>query len=310
MDYLQATVVTTHEAADAVSELLMRCGAHGTQIIDRSDIPDAQQIADTWALMDESVFDYMPADVWVRAWFSSPTHIENVRAMLLTLPDALAFDAGALTLTVDNVREEDWAESWKQYYKPLRIGKNLVVKPGWEAYQPQPGDKVIELDPGMAFGTGTHETTRLCMELMEQWYEGGDVLDVGTGSGILAVTGALLGAPRVLAVDIDPVAVRVAQENVGINGLNDRIQVRQGDLVNDLGGTFGLACANILADVIIALIPQVKQHLAPGAVFVCSGIILEREDDVLHALARAGFALLEARHLGAWTALAARKGEG
>ena len=219
MDYLQATVVTTHEAADAVSELLMRCGAHGTQIIDRSDIPDAQQIADTWALMDESVFDHMPADVWVRAWFSSPTHIENVRAKLLTLPDALAFDAGALTLTVDNVREEDWAESWKQYYKPLRIGKNLVVKPGWEAYQPQPGDKVIELDPGMAFGTGTHETTRLCMELMEQWYEGGDVLDVGTGSGILAVTAALLGAPRVLAVDIDPVAVRVAQENVGINGL-------------------------------------------------------------------------------------------
>jgi ribosomal protein L11 methyltransferase len=148
------------------------------------------------------------------------------------------------------------------------------------------------------------------MELMEQWYEGGDVLDVGTGSGILAVTAALLGAPRVLAVDIDPVAVRVAQENVGINGLNDRIQVRQGDLVNDLGGTFGLACANILADVIIALIPQVKQHLAPGAVFVCSGIILEREDDVLYALERAGFALLEARHLGAWTALAARKGEG
>lgn len=305
MEYLQATVITTHAAADSVSECLMRCGAHGTQIIDRSDVPDEGQLTDAWALMDDSVLAAMPLDVHVLAWFASPADVEKARATVETLPNALGFDAGPLTFLLEAVKDEDWAESWKQYYKPMRIGERLIVKPGWEAFQAATDDLVIELDPGMAFGTGTHETTRLCMELLEAWYTQGAVLDVGTGSGILAIAAARLGAARVLAVDIDPVAVRVARENVKINSLSDRVEVMEGDLVKGLGGMYAFACANIQADVIIALTVPVRAHLLPGAVFVCSGILIERETDVIKALSNAGFQVLETRHLGAWTALAA-----
>ncbi len=307
MEYVKATVVTVHAAADAVSELLMRHGAHGTQIIDRADVPTEGQLHSTWALMDESVLAAMPVDVHVLAWFASPEDAQGARAALDAFKDALGFDAGPMTFTLDTVRDEDWAESWKQYYKPMRVGQHLVIKPGWEAYETQPGDLVIELDPGMAFGTGTHETTRLCMELLETWFTQGPVLDVGTGSGILAIAAARLGAKHVLAVDIDPVAVRVAAENAAINGLTDRITVRQGDLVKGVGGMYDFACANILADVIIALAKPVSKHLNPGAVFVCSGILIEREQDVADALTGAGFDVLQTKQLGSWTALAARR---
>ena len=310
MDYLQATIVTTHEATDAVSELLMRCGAHGTQIIDRSDIPDAQQIADTWALMDESVFDHMPADVWVRAWFSSPTHIENVRAMLLTLPDALAFDAGALTLTVDNVREEDWAESWKQYYKPLRIGKNLVVKPGWEAYQPQPGDKVIELDPGMAFGTGLHPSTQLCLQALEDLVRPGmTVLDVGTGSGILSIAAALLGAGDgqgggILAVDTDWLAVAATRENAARNRL--ALDVRLGSLADVAERPWDLVVVNILAPVIKEMLRDgLLDYVAPDGSLLLSGIIDEQLPIIEAALAAAGGRIHQQRQINDWLVLVA-----
>lgn len=306
MEYLRATVVTNHMAADSVSELLMRCGAHGTQIIDRQDVPDEVQLKTAWATMDQDVLDAMPVDVHVLAWFATPTEAENARAMVKTLPGTLGFDAGPLDVTLEAVQDEDWAENWKQYYKPMRVGKHLVIKPGWEAFDAGPNDLVIELDPGMAFGTGTHETTRLCLELLEAWYTEGPVLDVGTGSGILAIAAAKLGAKDVLAVDIDPVAVNVADENVRINNLSGRVRVAEGDLVQGVGGTYSFACANILADIIIALAGPIRAHLVPDAVFVCSGILIEREDDVVAALTGAGFELLEARHLGAWTALAAR----
>ena len=182
-----------------------------------------------------------------------------------------------------------------------------MIKPSWEAWDEQPGDLVIELDPGMAFGTGTHETTAMCVAMIEKHYHGGEVLDVGTGSGILAIAAARLGAREVLGVDIDPMAVRVAQENVEKNGLSDRVTICEGDLVKGLDNVqCEFAVANILAEVIMLLAAPLKSHLTENATFVCSGILREREDEVTKVLTANGYQLFDRMEKGDWVALAAR----
>ena len=185
MDYTEVTVSTSTQGAELVSDLMMRLGAAGTQILDRADLPDPNQPTAHWELMDQSVIDAMPEDVQVKAWFDE----ESVGKILHPLREQLALLAGpgmgTLELTLQGVKEEDWAENWKQYYKPFRLGDHMVVKPTWEPWNAQPGDLIIEIDPGMAFGTGTHETTAMCVRLIEKYYRGGTLLDVGTGSGIL-----------------------------------------------------------------------------------------------------------------------------
>jgi len=211
---------------------------------------------------------------------------------------------GDLSLTLQGVKEEDWAENWKQYYKPFRLGDHMVVKPTWEPWDTQEGDLIIEIDPGMAFGTGTHETTAMCVGLIEKYYRGGTLLDVGTGSGILAIAAARLGAKGIVAVDIDPDAVRVAKENVEHNGLSSAIDVREGDLLQGLSQRFDFAVANILAPVICMLAAPLKNHLMPGGRFICSGIIAEAEADVNAALLSAGYVIDEIQHKGDWVAFA------
>ena len=182
-----------------------------------------------------------------------------------------------------------------------------MIKPSWESWDAQEGDLVIELDPGMAFGTGTHETTSMCVEMIEKHYNGGEVLDVGTGSGILAIAAARLGANRVLGVDIDPMAVRVAKENVEKNALSGHIEIREGDLVKGLHDVqCEFAVANILADVIALLAAPLKSYLTENATFVCSGILREREEEVTALLKMNGYQLFDRMEKGDWVALAAR----
>lgn len=183
----------------------------------------------------------------------------------------------------------------------------LVVKPTWEPFAAQPGDLVVELDHGMAFGTGTHETTFMCMALLEKYLTpGARVMDVGTGSGILAIAAAKLGAQDVLAVDIDPAAVKVAGENVHVNAVAQQVRVRQGDLVKSEAMPCELAVANIVADAICMLCGPLTRHLMTGGLFLCSGIIREREADVQAALQAAGYAPVERMEKGEWVALCVR----
>lgn len=304
MNYTEATISTTTQGAEIVSDLLMRLGAAGTQILDRADLPDPDKPTANWELMDQSVIDAMPEDVQVKAWFDD----EALKKIAKALPEQLALlkgpGMGALSLSFVGVKEEDWAENWKQYYKPFRLGEHMVVKPTWEPWDTQPEDLIIEIDPGMAFGTGTHETTAMCVGLIEKYYQGGSLLDVGTGSGILAIAAARLGARGILAVDIDPDAVRVAKENVTHNGLDDAIEVRQGDLLQGLSQRFDFAVANILAPVICMLAAPLKNHLTPGGRFICSGIIAEAEEDVHSALLHANYVIDEIQHKGDWVAFA------
>ncbi len=218
------------------------------------------------------------------------------------------FQAAAIpyTVTQNVVNEEDWATAWKRYYSPTKIGSRLVVVPSWESYQKKPDEIILTMDPGMAFGTGTHETTQLCLQLLEQYISSeSHLLDIGTGSGILAIASLLLGGKNAVGVDIDETAVRVAKENAAANGVADRIEWIAGDLAQKVNGKFHIITANIVADVIIRFIPDLKRFWMPGSVFIASGIIDSREQDVIQALSKAGMKILQRVTAGGWVALAA-----
>lgn len=312
MNWIEAAVHTTTAGADIVSELLMNAGATGTSIEDRTDVLNAQKPEGMWDMLDEHILDAMPEDVLVKAYFeegaSTPETLAFVRARLSELAHMdLGFDLGSLEFTRETVHEQDWAENWKRYYKPFRAGERIVVKPSWEPYEPFPEDLVIEMDPGMAFGTGTHETTYMCLQMLERYVRPGSAcIDVGTGTGILAIAAAKLGAQDVLAIDLDEQAVAVAKENIQKNGMQQVVHAQAGDLLKDSVGKADVIVANIIADVICALCGPAKAHICPGGAFICSGIIREREEDVLRALRQAGYAVDCRIARGEWVCLSAK----
>ena len=311
MDWMEAVVHTTTMGADVVSEVLMNAGAVGTSIEDRYDVTSSKKEDGMWDMIDEDVLAKMSEDVLVKAYFKNDASAKEtlllVGEKLRELARAdLGFDAGSLELESQNVHEQDWAENWKKYYKPFRAGERLVIKPSWEPYEAKDGDLVLELDPGMAFGTGTHETTFMCMEQLDRYVKPGcRAIDVGCGSGILALAAAKLGARDVLAIDLDELAVKVAAENTEKNGLAGVVRVKHGDLLENSEEQADVIVANIIADVICFLCAPVKKHLLPGGVFICSGIIREREDDVQRALAQAGYTVCNRLAKGEWVCLAA-----
>ncbi|MEZ4860901.1 MAG: 50S ribosomal protein L11 methyltransferase [Caldilineaceae bacterium] len=212
---------------------------------------------------------------------------------------------------IRTIQEEDWAHAWKKFYKPLRIGQRVILKPTWESYTPAPDDIVIHLDPGMAFGTGMHPTTRLCIVALEELVKAGNqVLDLGTGSGVLAFVALHMGAGALLATDIDPLAVRVARENAELNGLrNTRLTIEQGSVPADMVGRFDIIVANILAEIIVGLFDgkyenvPLHEPLKPEGILILSGILDEKAPMVLAAAQRYGFRLLEQKQEGDWVAL-------
>jgi ribosomal protein L11 methyltransferase len=208
------------------------------------------------------------------------------------------------------VNEEDWANSWKQYYKPLKIGDRIVICPAWEKYTPAEGELVVRMEPGMAFGTGTHETTRLVIRLLEKYTkEGARMLDVGTGTGILAICASRLGAEICRAYDIDPTAVRVARENIKDSGLTN-VTCDQSDLLKQVsleGGAYDLVCANIVADIIIRMTPDVGKYMKDDAVLLASGIIAERCGDVVECFEANGFKVVDMLTDNDWCGLAIMK---
>ena len=313
MDWIELTVHTTTQGAEVVSDALMLSGATGTMVEDRADIPDPDKPNGYWEIIDPKLIESLPEDVQVHAWFEpDATFQERLQALRsqLDMNRRLApeVDLGTLAIDTVNVKDEDWSEVWKQFYKPFRAGRSLVVKPTWEPYDAKPGDRVIEIDPGMAFGSGTHETTGMCLELLEEAVHGGErVIDVGTGSGILAIGAALLGAKDVLAIDIDPTAVKVARENVAHNHLEQTITTLEGNLLEKVDAQCEVCVANIIADVICMFAAPLNDHIVPGGLFICSGIIKEREQDVTDALLAAGYSILEIRRKGEWVAMISRR---
>ena len=312
MQWTELIIHTTTAGSEDVSGILIDLGANGTMVEDRADVPDPSKPHGFWEIIDPAMIDAMPEDVLVHAWFDPEKGFSETLTQLLDRLEMLrataGFDVGTLKVEQASVRDEDWSEVWKQFYKPFHAGKRLVVKPTWEAYEPSPEDLVIEMDPGMAFGSGTHETTSMCLELLEEAVHGSEeVIDVGTGSGILAIGAARLGASHVLAVDIDADAVRVARENIRINGLEDRIDAVQGNLLERTDARCQVCVANIIADVICMFAEPLTHHIDAGGCFVCSGILKEKEQMVADALLANGYELQKVLRKGSWVAMLSRR---
>ncbi len=230
--------------------------------------------------------------------------------------EAVSFVEGRLqaanidySIELDTCKKEDWINNWKRYFKPVPVGRKLLIRPVWVEDYDAAGRTVLNLEPGVAFGTGTHETTRLCLEALEQYVSTDTaLLDVGCGSGILSVAAMLLGAKRALGVDIDPLAVKVAMQNGALNGLSaPAFSMLHGNLTDRVEGTFSVVTANIVADAIIMLTPDIPQFLCPNGVYIVSGIIDTREDEVSAVLAANGFTVAERRAENGWICLTCRR---
>lgn len=214
------------------------------------------------------------------------------------------FPKSKVTVSVED--DSQWKDKWKEFFKPAHITEKLVVKPTWENYEATSGEKIIEIDPGMAFGTGTHETTSLCLKLMEKYMKKGDaVLDVGCGSGILSIGATLLEAGKIMAIDIDPEAVKVSKENSALNNCGQKIQVRCGNLVDGIDFKADIVVANLMADLVMLLSSHVMPHIKKDGIYISSGILVEKEEIVCDAIRACGFDIIEIREDGMWCAIAA-----
>lgn len=319
MNYLELTVRSSREASEAVANLLTEIAGGGVAIDDPLAIQRGKERGD-W-----DYCDLLPGDreyITIKAYLARTGDLEEkLRRIQEGLRVIAEVGLGrAEVVGRADVAEEDWDTAWKAYFKPSKVGRKIVIVPSWEEYDPAPGEIIIRLDPGMAFGTGTHPTTALCLRALEDHLTpGSQVVDIGTGSGVLAIAAAKLGAPAVYALDTDAVAVEAGRENVALNGVAAAVTPAQGEL-KDLPPGFlkdcspglgapGLIVANIIADVIIALASQAARILPPGGVFIAGGIIGEREAEVARALEGAGFDVAEARREGGWSALVSRRAE-
>lgn len=309
MQWIEVNVAVTHEAVEAVADMLTSIGSKGVAIEDPQLINDLRN-SGTWELCDIPEQENTEV-VTVSAYYADDEKLEK---RLAEIDEQLALIEERIgkyrfgNTRFRKVSEQDWANEWKQYFHVTHVGKSFVIKPSWEEYAPKAGEHVIEIDPGMAFGTGTHHTTNMMMERLEKVItHDSTVFDVGTGSGILAIAAAMLGAKSVKAVDIDAVAVRVAKENVADNGLSEQIEVREGDLLHGTEGKADVIIANIIADIVIMLLQDIPQKLNDDGVLLASGIIEERMPDVEAAAQAQGLYVDAVDHRGGWVVMQMKK---
>ena len=307
--WIEVRVITKSEALEPVSGIFYSLDCKGVAIEDPEDILGREQGPLTWDFADINVLEHKGKVAVVKAYFAEEDNIEEilgyVNEKLVELKE-MGIDLGEAKVEHEKMYEEDWANTWKQYYKPSKVGEKIVVKPIWEEYEQKEGELVVNLDPGMAFGTGTHETTRMCIQALEKYVkEESTVFDVGCGSGILAIAAAKLGAKLAVGVDLDPVAVESSIENVGYNNLNN-IEILHGNLVEVIDGKSDIVVANILAEIICILTDEVKRVMKDGGVFITSGIIHDRVDMVCEKLEATGFEVIEKNRDGEWNCIVAK----
>ena len=307
--WIEVRVITKSEALEPVSGIFYSLDCKGVAIEDPEDILGREQGPLTWDFADINVLEHKGKFAVVKAYFAEEDNIEEilgyVNEKLVELKE-MGIDLGEAKVEHEKMYEEDWANTWKQYYKPSKVGEKIVVKPIWEEYEQKEGELVVNLDPGMAFGTGTHETTRMCIQALEKYVkEESTVFDVGCGSGILAIAAAKLGAKLAVGVDLDPVAVESSIENVGYNNLNN-IEILHGNLVEVIDGKSDIIVANILAEIICILTDDVKRVMKDGGVFITSGIIHDRVDMVCEKLEATGFEVIEKNRDGEWNCIVAK----
>lgn len=287
MDWIKLTVTTTNEASEAVINLLMENGAGGVEI-DDSDLSQVELA--TYFQAQAGLVELLP-------------ELEQKIAQLREF----GLDPGKGTVKLAELDDDSWADVWKKYYHPVRLTRYLTIVPSWESYTPETTDeKVIKLDPGRAFGTGTHPTTKLALQALETVVRGGEtMIDVGTGSGVLSIAAKYFGVAQIAAYDVDAEAVKTAEENLALNGMQDAITVGANDLLAGIKAKVGLITANILAEIIVPLIPQAYECLKPGGIFITSGIIADKKDLIVSEIEAKGFVIDQILNIKDWYSIIA-----
>lgn len=311
MKWSEISIQTTNEAVEPISNILHEAGASGVVIEDPVELNKERedQFGEIYSLNPN---DYPEEGVIVKAYLPVNSFLgETVDAIKEAINNLIIFDIdiGLNRVSISEVNEEEWATAWKKYYNPVKISEKFTIVPTWEDYTPVNSDElIIELDPGMAFGTGTHPTTVMCIQSLERTVQKGDtVIDVGTGSGVLSIAAAKLGAGKVQALDLDDVAVRVAKLNVKLNKVNDIVSVAQNNLLNGIEEETDLVVANILAEVIVRFTDDVGRIVKSGGYFISSGIIKPKKQLVIEAIIKAGFEIEETLVMEDWVAIIAKK---
>lgn len=322
MKYIELNIETAFAGIEPVVSRLLELGITDTVVEDPRDIEDLMDKKQTydWDYLDDEVIEKMKDCPKVTVYFED--NAEN-RGKIREIEAAMAklaadgksglfgegLDFGSLSVNAKFSDDTQWKDKWKEYFKPAQIANSIVVKPTWEEYE-NPGDMhVIEIDPGMAFGTGTHETTSLCVKMLEKYVRKGDkVLDVGCGSGILSIAAALLGAQDVLGVDIDPVAVEVAEENIALNHTEKIARAAYGDLTKGVDYRADIVVANLMADLVMMLSEDAAKHMTADGVFISSGILVEKEETVKTHLENQGYTIEEIKEDGEWCCIVAKAG--
>ncbi|WP_035661799.1 50S ribosomal protein L11 methyltransferase [Halalkalibacter akibai] len=310
MKWSEFSIHTTEEAVEPVCNILHEAGASGVVIEDPSDL--VREWGDKFGeIYQLSPDDYPEEGVIIKAYFPVNSFLaETIDEIKETINGLLQYDIdlGHNKVQLAEVHEEEWANAWKKYYKPVKVSSSITITPTWEEYQPNENEMVIELDPGMAFGTGTHPTTVLCIQALDKYVKGGEeVVDVGTGSGVLSIAAAKLGVKNVLALDLDYVAVESAALNVELNRVQDIVKVKQNNLLEDVNGQYDMVVANILAEVIMRFVQDAAAVLKPNGLYITSGIIKRKKQDVKEALIAGGFVIEEVVEMDDWVAIIARK---
>ena len=320
MKYYEVTIETSETGIELLTARLLAIGIENIAVSDPADVAEIMEHKQSyeWDYIEDSVAEQMHQPPVITVYSDTEEEAQSVVDVTERLREDFAagalgegLDPGTLHSTLTEHDDSEWKDKWKEYFKPFRASDHIVIRPSWEDVPDlQPEDILIEIDPGMAFGTGTHETTSMCIGMLEKYVRKGDrVLDAGCGSGILSIAAAKLGAGEVLGVDVDETAVQVAEENIAINGESDIARAEYGDVTQGIGFEADLVVANLMAELICMITPGIPAHLADGGIYITSGILLERQEMVLQALKASGFSVVEIAEKGEWCCIAARKGE-
>ena len=311
MTWVEVQIKTSSEFEEIVTNIMYDLGVTGLAIEDPRDILEFERTEGDWDYIDPDLLDLDSDNIIIKAYFPEGEDlidkIEQVRDNIERNPmEKYGHSFGEVTIL--EVYEKDWAEAWKKYYKPLKVGEKIVIKPTWEEYEKNDDDIIIELDPGMAFGTGTHETTILCIRALEKYVKKGDVVyDIGCGSGILSIVAAKLGAKKVIGVDLDNVCVKVSNENIKLNEVDSIVNIKKGNLLDVIERKANIIVSNIIAEVIVDMVPSLKDYLHNDGIFIASGIILEKVKMVEDMLIKQGFKILEINQIEEWASIVSIK---
>ncbi len=311
MKWSELCIHTTNEAVEPISNILHEAGASGVVIEDPLElVRERENVFGEIYQLDPN--DFPDEGVIVKAYlpvnsFLGET-VDGIKDLINNLVE-YDIDLGANKVTISEVNEEEWATAWKKYYHPVKISEQITIVPTWEEYTPVSSDeKIIELDPGMAFGTGTHPTTILCIQALEKQVKPGmHIIDVGTGSGVLTIAAAKYGAEEILALDLDEVAVNSAKINCKLNKVHDKVTIKQNDLLKEVDFEADIIVANILAEVIVRFTDDVERLLKPGGRFISSGIIKQKRAEVEEAIKNSGLIIEEVMTMEDWVSITAVK---